>query len=62
MHGVKVRPDIMRKINFHRYRERMHLSYKEATQEPLEAIELAFLIWSNEDKRDKLKARQAENE
>jgi hypothetical protein len=38
-----------------RYRTRLGLSYQEAINEPNEAIEHAFVIWSLEDARAKFK-------
>jgi hypothetical protein len=36
------------------YRERMHMSYAEALEEPNEAIETALVIWSLQDAHVKL--------
>lgn len=47
-------------LAFFQYRERMHLSYAEASQEPWEEVQRALFIWSKQDERDKLEAdRQA---
>lgn len=54
--------DVIRDVNFHRYRERMHLSYADALQEPSEAVERAFVIWSLESARAKLDIEESKIE
>ena len=51
--------DVLADINFHYYRQRMHLGYRAALQEPNEVVERAFLIWELEGVRDKLRAAKA---
>lgn len=48
--------DVQRDIALFHYRERLHLSYQQAMDEPNEEIERAFTIWNLEAYRDKLKA------
>lgn len=45
-------------IQFFRYRERMHLSYVDAINEPLEEVNRAILIWSLDAERDKLESER----
>jgi hypothetical protein len=59
IHGATDNPRLMQKINFHRYRERMHLTVEQAAQEPNEEIQRSLIIWSNDRKRDKLKAARS---
>lgn len=57
MHNVGVPPDIARDIKLFRYRQAFGLSYADAINEPNEEIERAFVIWSLDAQRDKLKAK-----
>jgi hypothetical protein len=36
--------------------ERLHLTYEQAMNEPIEVINRAFVIWELDAKRDKLKS------
>jgi hypothetical protein len=60
MHGASGSDyaDVVSEVNFHKYRQRMHLSYADAMEEPNEVVELAFLIWALEHERDKLEAER----
>lgn len=51
----------MREVAFFRYREKFHLSYEEAMNEPQEEIERAILIWQLDNERVKLEKERQKN-
>lgn len=53
--------DIKQEIFEFRYREHFHLSFQEFKKEPWEALYQANLIWSLEDRRDKLEKKKGDS-
>jgi hypothetical protein len=49
---------VLEDINGFRYRERMHLSYEQYLNEPVEQVTRAFLVWEMDAQRDKLESER----
>jgi hypothetical protein len=49
---------LVEELNGFRYRQQFHMSYQDFANEPIEAINFAYLVWNLESAKEQAEARR----